>query len=192
MVVADASVIRAGKTSVVVDAGIYEVNENSAHQISTIGSAMMTFSRLIRRDDTPVLQADDNLNNKINFAIGGSGLTQSIIDKIGVIIINGAKGVIELKSSSYIRNSFNVVHGGMIAVLSDTAGQITAREATGRPMVTSDLTIHYLAQGKYGPFRTRAKILRITDDTVLTRIELIDRGADDRLISIAMNTSTLP
>ncbi|MCP4567629.1 MAG: hypothetical protein GY841_08625, partial [FCB group bacterium] len=71
------------------------------------------------------------------------------------------------------------------------AGQLAARKATGKRLTTSDLNIHYLSQGETGPFRTRTKILRQKDSTVLTRVELIDQGADNRLLAVVMNTATL-
>jgi acyl-coenzyme A thioesterase PaaI-like protein len=79
----------------------------------------------------------------------------------------------------------------MVAVLGDAAGQLAARAAAGKPFITSDLLIHYLSQGKLGPFITRARVLRLTEDTALTRVEVTDRGANDRLITVVMNTATL-
>ena len=56
-------------------------------------------------------------------------------------------------------------------------------------MVSKDLAIQYLSQGKKGPFRTRTRVLRTTGDTALTRVEVIDRGMEDRLIALVMNTA---
>ena len=84
-------------------------------------------------------------------------------------------------------DSFRVLQGGMFAQLSDIAGQQAAHAATGKTMRTADMEIHYLSQGKVGPFQTRTSILRMTKDTVLTRIEVIDRGADENLIAVATN-----
>jgi acyl-coenzyme A thioesterase PaaI-like protein len=80
----------------------------------------------------------------------------------------------------------------MIAILADVAGEVAARSAAGKPLTTSDLAIHYLSQGKRGPFRTRTRVLRTTDDTALTRVEVVDRGMEDRLIAVVMNTAVLP
>jgi acyl-coenzyme A thioesterase PaaI-like protein len=71
------------------------------------------------------------------------------------------------------------------------AGQHAARTATGKPLITRDLLIHFISQGKVGPFRTKAEVLRIKDNTALTRVAVIDSGADDRLVTVAMNTATL-
>jgi uncharacterized protein (TIGR00369 family) len=89
----------------------------------------------------------------------------------------------------YVRNSVQVLQGGMIAVLADVAGEMAAGAAAARPMTTKDLAIQYLSQGKKGPFRTRARVIRVTDDTALTRVEVVDRGVEDRLIAVVMNTA---
>ena len=60
-----------------------------------------------------------------------------------------------------------------------------------KPMITADLAICYLSQGKAGPFYTRTKLFRTTKDSVLTRVGIFDRGADDLLMSVAMNTATI-
>jgi uncharacterized protein (TIGR00369 family) len=93
--------------------------------------------------------------------------------------------------TDYVRNSFGAIQGGIVALLADVAGQCAARAATGQPLITKDMTIHYLSQGKVGPFRTRARMLRKTSDTALTRVEVVDRGANDRLLMVGMNTATL-
>jgi acyl-coenzyme A thioesterase PaaI-like protein len=79
----------------------------------------------------------------------------------------------------------------MVAILGDVAGQEAAREATGKAVTTSDLSIHYLLQGKVGPFRTRAKVLRTTDESAVTRVEVMDGGVDDSLIAVVVNTAAL-
>ena len=56
-------------------------------------------------------------------------------------------------------------------------------------MASKDLAIQYLSQGKTGPFRTRTRVIRTTDNTALTRIEVIDCGMEDRVIALVMNTA---
>jgi uncharacterized protein (TIGR00369 family) len=126
-----------------------------------------------------------------HFADEGSGLTRPYLDEVGVRVLDEEAGVVEVNMSDYIRNSFRSLQGGIVAILADVAGQYAARTATGKPLITSDLLIYYVSQGKVGPFRTKAEVLRKKDSTALTRIEVIDSGADDRLLTVAMNTATL-
>jgi len=191
VVAAAGSVIRAGRTSAIIDADIREEAASPAESTRSIGAAMMTFSRLPRREDTPALELDTDAPGTFDFATEGAGLNRSYRDAAGVRVLDAGTGVAELEMKDYVRNSMGVLQGGMIAILADVAGEVAARAAADKPLTTSDLAIHYLSQGKRGPFRTRTRVLRTTDDTALTRVEVIDRGIEDRLIAVAMNTAVL-
>jgi len=186
-IVASGTVIRAGHSINVIDVDISE--ESSSTTSTSIGSAIMTYSRLPRRNDTIEVEADSV--NGITFAFEGSGLSRHYLDEVGLQILDEAAGIVEIKMTDYIRNSFGAIQGGIVALLADIAGQCAARAATGQPLITKDLTLHYLSQGKVGPFLTRARMLRKTGDTALTRVELVDRGANDRLLMLGLNTATL-
>ena len=188
-IVASGTVIRAGQSINVIDVDISEESSSSTHPSSAIGSAIMTFSRLPRRKDTIEVEADSV--NGVTFAVEGAGLSRRYLDEVGLQILDDTAGIVEIKMTEYVRNSFGAIQGGMVALLADIAGQCAARAATGQPLITKDLTIHYLSQGKVGPFRTRARMLRQTNDTALTRVEVVDRGANDRLLMVGMNTATL-
>ena len=187
---ASGRIIRTGKTTVVMEADLFNDTGVSKQSIESIGTAMMTFSRLPRRDDTITL--DENPTSTLVYAIEGSEPSRHFVEETGIDILDGAAGVVELKMSGYVRNRIRVLQGGAVALLIDVAGQHAARACTEKPVATSDLTIHYLSQGKVGPFRTRARVVRATSDTALTRIEVIDGGANNRLLAIGMNTATLP
>jgi uncharacterized protein (TIGR00369 family) len=188
-VVASGTVIRAGQSINVIDVDISEELSSSTHPSSSIGCAIMTFSKLPRRKDTIEVEADSV--NGITFAVEGSGLYRRYLDEVGLQIMDDTAGIVEIKMTDYVRNSFGAIQGGIVALLADVAGQCAARAATGQPLITKDMTIHYLSQGKVGPFRTRARMLRKTSDTALTRVEVVDRGANDRLLMVGMNTATL-
>jgi len=191
IVAATGSVMRSGRTTVVIEVDIREETGNSTRASTSIGSAMMTFSRLPRREDTLEFRVDEDSNESFHFSIDGSGLSRHYLDQVGLHVIDEAAGAVELNMSDYIRNSLYSINGGMVATMADVAGQYAARKATGKPLLTTDLEVHYLEQGKVGPFRTKTMVLRTTEDTALTRIEVIDRGADDRLMAVVMNTATL-
>jgi uncharacterized protein (TIGR00369 family) len=188
-IVASGTVIRAGQSINVIDVGISEESSGTTHTSTSIGSAIMTFSRLPRRKDTIEVEADSV--NGLTFAVEGSGLSRRYLDEVGLQILDDRAGTVEIKMTDYVRNSFGAIQGGIIALLGDIAGQCAARAATGQPLITKDLTIHYLSQGKVGPFRTRARLLRRTSDTASTRVEVVDAGANDRLLMVGMNTATL-
>jgi uncharacterized protein (TIGR00369 family) len=188
-VVASGTVVRAGQSMNVIDVDISEGLGSSTQPGKSIGSAVMTYSRLPRKKDTIEVEADSV--NGITFAVEGSGLSRRYLDEVGLLILDDTAGIVEVKMTDYVRNSFQAIQGGIVALLVDLAGQCAGRAVTGKPLITRDMTIHYLAQGKLGPFRTRARVLRKTSDIVVTRIEVRDKGASDRLLSVGMNTATL-
>ena len=188
-VVASGTVIRAGQSINVIDVDISEELSSSTHPSTSIGSAIMTFSRLPRRKDTIEVEADSV--NGVTFTVEGSGLSRRYLDEVGLQILDDTAGIVEIKMTDYVRNSFGAIQGGIVALLADVAGQCAARAATGQRLITKDLTVHYLSQGKVGPFLTRARVLRKTNDAALTRVEVVDRGANDRLLTVGINTATL-
>jgi uncharacterized protein (TIGR00369 family) len=191
VVAAAGSVIRAGRTTVVVEVTVHQETDASAQKTATIGSVMMTFSRLPRREDNREVEIDEDSRQTVDLAAPGSGLTRPYLDELGIRVLDEAAGVVELDMTDYVRNSVGVLQGGTVAILADVAGQHAARRATGKRLTTSDLAIHYLLQGRVGPFRTRTKVLRTTSDTALTRVDVIDSGADGRPITVVMNTATM-
>lgn len=188
-IAAAGKVIRAGRTMVIIDVDIVEGDGNPGGSGKPVGTAMMTFSRLPRREGTPTFEPDMEVSETVDFAMEGSGLKLPCRDAVGVRVLDVAAGVAELEMKAYIRNSLGVLQGGMIAVLSETAAELAAGAAARKPMMTKDLAIQYVSQGRRGPFRTRTRLLRTTDDTALTRVEVVDRGKEDRLIAVVMNTS---
>lgn len=188
-IVASGTVIRAGQTMNVIDVDIRVKSSSSTRPGTSIGCAIIAFSRLPRKKDTIEVKMDSV--NSTTFAVEGSGLHRHYLDEAGLQVLDDRAGIVEIKMSDYIRNSFNAIQGGIIALLADISGQSAARAITSQPLTTSDISIHYLSQGKVGPFRTRARVLRKTGDTVLTRVEVIDTGANDRLLMVGTNTSTL-
>jgi len=190
-VTAVGSVLRAGRAAVVVEAEIIAGITKSGEASPSIGSTVATFYRLSRRDGNVNMVRDVISHQATTFRAEGPGLSQHLLDKAGLRVIDEAVGVVELNMSEYVRNYFGALEGGMVALMADVAGQCAARTIAHKPMTTADLAICYLSQGKVGPFCTRTKVLRTTEDSVLTRVGIFDRGADDLLMSVAMNTATI-
>ncbi len=180
------SVLRAGRSSVVIEADIL-VKATQKGEAVTIGSAIAAFSRLRSREDTVQTTRDDGSHQV--FVLRGDGSHHDILGKSGLRVIDEGAGVVEVGMSDYVRNAFHGMHGGMFGLIADVAGQSAARAVARRPLTTSDLSIHYLSMGKVGPFRTRTRVLRATGDSVVTRVEIVDKGKDDLLMAVAVNTA---
>ncbi len=160
------SVVRAGRGSVVIEADIL-AKPRQSETATSIGSAIAAFTRLRSREDT-VQTSRDNASHQV-FTLEGHSTSQNILDKAGLRVLDEAAGVVELNMSDYVRNAFHGIHGGMFGLLADVAGQSAARAVARRPLITSDLSIHYLSMGKVGPFYTRTRVERATGDSVVTR-----------------------
>ena len=186
-VTAVGSVLRAGRAAVVVKT---EIIAGTSEASTSIGSGVATFYRLSRRDGNVNMVKDVISKQATTFQADGPGLSEHLLDRAGLRVVNEAAGVVELNMSEYVRNYFGALEGGMAALLADVAGQYAACSITDKPMITADLAMSYLSQGKIGPFYTRTEVLRITEDSVLTRVGVFDRGAGDLLMSVAMNTAT--
>lgn len=190
-VTASGSVVRAGRAAVVIEAEILAATTQPGAPAASIGSAVATFSRLPRREGNLDIGRDDGSQQTVAFRAEGPRSSQHVLEKAGLRVLDEAAGVVELEMTEYVRNSFRALQGGIVALMADTAGQCAARAIAHKPMVTIDLIIHYLSQGKAGPFRTTTKVLRMTGDSVLTRVELVDGGADNLLMAVAVSTAAV-
>lgn len=156
-----------------------------------VATALLGFTRFSPRKGSQSLQTDEVTATAISCNQDSMGLVQPFYDKVGLRILDEAKAVVQVEMGDYVQNSFKALNGGIVALLADLAGQTAARHATGKPFVTTDLTVHYLHLGEVGPFQTRTSLLRKTAETVLSLVEILDTGAGDRLMSIATNLATL-
>ncbi len=177
-------IVRCGRTSVVVGVDLYSETDGSAGKPKPAGTAMITYSRLT--SDQRALRIRDK-NQSARFSLGLASLEQPLLEKIGIQILDSASGRLQIDMRTYVRNSLNSLQGGIIAFLGDLAGQMTTSTACGGSWQTRDLIIHYMTPGIKGPFATRTEVLRSDNQHALMRIEVLDRGDDDRLMAIIFN-----
>ncbi|MBM3674111.1 MAG: hypothetical protein FJW88_04000 [Actinobacteria bacterium] len=81
-----------------------------------------------------------------------------------------------------LRNPWGILHGGAIAALVDMA----AEHATGG--TTADTVLHFLSPGRVGPVMATVETVGTRADGTLARVEVRDRGAADRLMTMAAVT----
>ncbi len=156
-----------------------------------VATAILNFTRFSPRRGPQVLRSHLATEARLDASRGNPGLAGPFYDKVGLKILNEAEAIVRVEMSDYVQNSFNVLNGGVAALLADLAGQTAARHITGRPFVTTDLAVHFLRFGEVGPFETKTVVLRKTDETVLSFVKIIDTGAGGRLLSMATNLATL-
>jgi uncharacterized protein (TIGR00369 family) len=153
-----------------------------------IGLATMTFAVLPAKGVVQRMGAGAD-EPRTEFARAGSHLRAPFLEAIGLERLDEAAGAVELPLSPYVGNSLGALQGGGVATLIDVAAETAARAATGEPCVSIDLAINYLALGRAGPIRSRARVLRCDPAGALVRVELRDAGAEDRLITVATVTA---
>ncbi len=101
---------------------------------------------------------------------------------------DGAAHVVELDITDEIRGPVGAVHGGVIASLVDRAGAYAAVRAGGRSVVTSTVTLSYLAAATGGPLRAAAVPLRVGRRQGVIEVRVSDRGLGDLLVATALLT----
>jgi uncharacterized protein (TIGR00369 family) len=179
---ARARVVHAGRTTVVIEVSL--LDDTGAQ----IGLATMSFARLPRRDDNPEL-SDSMTTGASTMARPDSGLQASLLDEIGVAVLDAAAGTLEAPVRDWTRNSLGAMQGGAVAVVIDAAAEVASR-AAGRDVVVSDLQLTYLALARRGPIRTRVEVLDARADAVTTHVELVDGGSDNRVTTIGRVVAT--
>lgn len=172
-VVAEATVIRAGRTTVVVDVGLHGAGPDG----TPFGEAMLTFVRLPRRDTTIDLSTFEvRYGERSSFATEASGLTRPFAEQVGVVVQDAPSGVVRVDVTDYVRNSFGAVNGGVVASVAVEAARAACRSLLGDGAVVADAVVHYLTQGRVGPLVTTSRVVRSDRCGALVRVEVADAG----------------
>jgi acyl-coenzyme A thioesterase PaaI-like protein len=174
-VVADARVVRNGRTTVVAEVRIATAPADGTPP-APVGEAMLTFVRLPRRDSNIDLSGFEvRYGEPMSFALPSSGLHRPWGDALGVVA-SPEPGVLAVEVDPYVRNSFGAVNGGVVASVADAAARAAAADEVGGPVRTTDAVVHYLTQGRVGPLSTATRILRSGPAGVSVRAEVRDDG----------------
>jgi uncharacterized protein (TIGR00369 family) len=177
MVEARARVLRAGRTTVVLEVDLH----NDAR---VIGIATMSFSVLPRRDVNPDITATRPVGLS-TMAFDGSALAGPLSELVGIEIVDAARGVVELPVRDWAKNSMGALQGGIVGAVVEASAEAALRHDTGQPLVVTDLQLTYLAFGKVGPLRTHADVLEASVDHAVARVEMFDAGAESRQMTLA-------
>jgi uncharacterized protein (TIGR00369 family) len=192
---ARATLLRRGRTTLVVEALVFNVDDDRVTSDGSIDSgepgplvawATMTFAVLPSNGRAVPESIFSELPHQ--WALTGPGLDGPIDQVLGISVDDAAAGRISLPVHEYLHNSFGAVQGGVMAMLGEVAAAEMLRSADpeGRIPVVTDLQVAYLALGKVGPIVTRTTLL--DDGTGATGanavVELIDLGASERLTTV--------
>jgi acyl-coenzyme A thioesterase PaaI-like protein len=172
--------LRAGTTNIVLDVEVGDGEPGAGP--SAIAS--MTFTRIPRRADTIRYEEPDA--ERFTFAEAASGLQTPFLERLGCRVVDAEAGIIELAVEDYVRNSVGALQGGAVVALVDAAAEAVASARMVEGAATQDLQLHYLALGRVGPVRTRTRWLAGSPHDARLRIDLVDTGQSDRLMSVAV------
>jgi len=176
-------VAHSGRTTVVIEVGLRDDRGRE------IGLATMSFARLPRRVENPDL-SDSMTTGASSMALPSSGLERTLLDEIGIEVVDAVSGTVESPVRDWSRNSLGSMQGGAVAVVIEAAAEAASSAANAGEVVVSDMQLTYLALARVGPVRTRVEVLDARPGVVVTRVELIDAGSDDRLTTIGRVVAT--
>lgn len=179
LAVAEPSLLRSGRTTTVFEVEVKGYSSEEAIDQEPgvpLAHSTMTFVRITRPDathsiDHPQQQAEPM---RADFALEGSGLTRPFFDELGMQTVDASRGVIEMPSDPFSKNSFESLQGGLVATLAQAACEAATAARCGAPAEALDISVHYLAQGR-GPYATRADLIRGTKRSSVHRVEIVDQ-----------------
>jgi uncharacterized protein (TIGR00369 family) len=191
IVEARASVLRRGRTTLVIEAFVFNVSDPRSASGDDDGApaawATLTFAILPASGGTPTLQVPTDAPNR--WSLSGSGFDGPIADALLISDELASEGRFSMPRHSYLLNSLGAVQGGAMALLAETAATGALSTAVGidpSQVVVTDLRLAYLALGRIGPIVSRVTVLDGEDAPagLSATVELIDVGADDRLTTV--------
>jgi acyl-coenzyme A thioesterase PaaI-like protein len=162
-VVAEATIVHRGRTTVVVEVRLGDVAEPGQAVARATAGAFMTFAVLPRRDGNLVFP-EPEMRRRRSVAPDSSPLDDPITAALG--ISTGPDGSTTLPVTPFVRNSLGGVQGGIMALLGEVAGT----GAIGPTASAVDLHVAYLALGRIGPITAATEVtsgrtaeVRLTD-----------------------------
>lgn len=185
-VVAVPELLRRTRATIVIEALLREEGGEARGQGDgePAGLVTMTFAVLPGRPGVQRMGTGRD-EPRTEFALDDSQLDAPFLERIGARVVDAAGGAVELPLSPYVGNSLGGLQGGVMAALTDLSAESCAGAAIGADCVTTDLALNYLALGRAGPIRTRARVLRVESAGALVRVEVRDAGAGERLLAVA-------
>jgi uncharacterized protein (TIGR00369 family) len=178
---ARAALRRHGRTTLVVEAQVFETGDGTATASSAAPAALaapvawasMTFALLPGRaddrgDDGGDAAGDESASVDVvpempaRWAFTGEGFERPVLESLGIEVVDQLDGRLSMPAFAYHRNSFGAVQGGAMALLAEAAGAEAMRAVRGPdsgPFAVTGLQVAYLALGREGPITSRARVL---------------------------------
>jgi uncharacterized protein (TIGR00369 family) len=169
----DARILRAGRNAVVTQVEIRDTGDAG----NVIADGVLTSAVLEPAGGPPEFSRPMVLD-----APGGTEPVLPLLEFFG--IRSHGDAAVALDITDRVRNPWGILHGGATAVLVDAA----AAHAVGEHATTADVVLHFLRPGRVGPAVARASVVGERADGHVVRVEVVDAGADDRVMAVAVST----
>jgi uncharacterized protein (TIGR00369 family) len=182
VVEARAGVLRAGRTTVVIEVALTDEHDAS------VGIATMSFAVLPRRDTNPDVTVVRE--SPSTMATPDSRLARPLLAELGVVVRDAGRGEIDVPVGEWCLNSMGAMQGGVVATVAEVAAETALRAASGEPLVVTDLYVTYLGFGRVGPVRSGVDVLAAHDGHGAARVELFDAGAENRRMTVVHAVAT--
>jgi uncharacterized protein (TIGR00369 family) len=169
----DGRVLRAGRTSVVIQVQIRDSGDGDR----LIADGVLTSAVLDPAGGPP-----DFGRPMVMHAPDGPDPAVPVLEFFG--IEPAGDGTVVMEITEGIKNPWGILHGGATAVLLDAA----AAHAIGPDATTADVVMHFLRPGRVGPAVAHTQVLGERPDGHVVRVEIVDAGADDRVMVVAVAT----
>jgi uncharacterized protein (TIGR00369 family) len=104
--------------------------------------------------------------------------------------VPGADWAMEMEVTPQVVNSSGVLQGGLLTTLVDLVAGTAIWRAGPAPLKgsTTELNVSFLAPARVGPVRATAHVLRWGKRSVVVRVDVHDRGAEDLFVATATLT----
>lgn len=201
-VVIDARLVRTGQNTVIVRVDVYDGHgdedlhalqraidgERSERPPTKVASGVLNFARIPRSASQSAATFDPAaLVGQERSMSPDEPPTGTMLERIGVEVVDAEGGVVEIAQHEYVKNSFGTINGGVLGAVFQAAA-----EAMRPGLVATDLQVHYLSQVRTGPARTSGTVLRDAHGHTVVELRAVDAGADDQLLALATVTLQHP
>lgn len=198
LLVGHPKVLRKGATTIVIEvrldhhASLAGTDDPDA-AAQTVGLSTLGFAILPRRN---ALQAELHRSRETGedtvYAPAGAGFAKPLLEAIGVRWTSAAPGELgagtcsaEVDLDPYLQNTLGALQGGVVAILAEAAAERLAATVFGAGVRVRGLELQYLKLGRKGPICARAREFARTAAGLIARVELVDRGDGDALLTVA-------